>query len=101
VFAEVGRFAGSEMVPVASSAPRELAGMILRQDAHRALLLANLSPAPVEVDLEAFHDLQSVRRLTLENATEAARDPTGFHATANPRPPGHLPMPPYSIAAVQ
>jgi hypothetical protein len=101
VFAEVGRFAGSEMVPVASSAPRELAGMILRQEAHRALLLANLSPAPVAVDLEAFHDLQSVRQLTSETATEAARDPTGFHATANPRPPGHLPMPPYSIAALQ
>lgn len=57
VFAAVAGFAGGEVLPVNPLAPGSVAALALQGSPGRALLVANLEPRPVTIDVAAFPDL--------------------------------------------
>jgi hypothetical protein len=103
VLADVGEFAGGEIIPARSSAPLAVEGLILRVRGVEAILLANGTPAPQTVDLPGVSGAVRVRLLDTTTALDAMRAPeqfrtSGFELLADEVLT--LRLPPYAVARV-
>jgi hypothetical protein len=78
IFADVGDFAGGEVLPTQSSAPLRMNGLALRRDGRVRLLLANLSGEPQRVRLADLGEAVWVKALDETNAEQAMRSPEEF-----------------------
>jgi len=72
VFADVGEFQGGLVSPLKSSAPQRVVGMVLQSERHRALLCANLTAEPQQVQFACPPTLTHliVRQRTDTDGTE-------------------------------
>jgi hypothetical protein len=82
VFADVGEFAGGEVLPAQSSETLKVDGLVLRRDGRTRVLLANLTPEPQQVTLQNLGGSVRVRCLDETNAQEAMAAPEAFRAEA-------------------
>ena len=67
VFADVGEFAGGEVVPCTSSDPLTSCGLVLRKDARTRILLANLTPDERSIIIR--HPMRRARLRLLDETT--------------------------------
>jgi hypothetical protein len=82
VLADVGEFAGGEVLPTTSSSTLKVDGLALRKDGKTRVLLANLSPEPQHVIVSNLSQRVRVRHLDETNAEEAMRSPEDFRSQA-------------------
>jgi hypothetical protein len=80
VLADVGEFAGGEIVRAGSGDPLRVDGLALRKDGRTRVLLANLTAEPQRVDVENLASRVRVRFLDETNAEEAMQSAEGFRA---------------------
>lgn len=85
VLAEVGAFAGGEVLPSRSSNPLAVDGLILRKGDAQRVLLANLSAEPQLVTASGLGEYIYLHMLDAGNAEAAMTSPETFRAT-----PGRL-----------
>ena len=85
VLADVADFASAEVISVTSSDPLRVQALALRDDERMRVLLANVSDAPISVDLDLSGVTSaSMRRLDTDSAMAAATDPVNYRAAAQP-----------------
>ncbi len=90
VLADVGEFAGGEVLPVASSEPLRAVGFAFRREGRMRVLLANFTPRRTQVELHGLPLQVHVRPLDEENnAMEAMVEPERFRR--RPGPEEHAP----------
>jgi len=77
-FADVGEFAGGEVVPTRSSDTLEVDGLAVFRDGRTRVLLANMTDAPRQVVVEHLSDSVHVRSLDETNTLEAMCAPEAF-----------------------
>jgi hypothetical protein len=80
VLADVGEFAGSEVIPTKSSNTLKVDGLAIRKDGKMRLLIANLSRDVQQIAVQNLSQQVRVRRLNETNAEEAMRSPETFRA---------------------
>ena len=80
VLADVGEFAGGEVVPTNSDNTLKVDGIAFRKDGVTRVVLANLSPEPQRVSAENLGASVRVRHLNEANAREAMLSPEAFRA---------------------
>ena len=80
VLADVGEFAGGEVITSCSSDPLKVETLALRRDKRRALLLANLTDEPQRVDVRGFAKSVQIRLLDETNALAAMTEPEQFRS---------------------
>lgn len=100
VFAETAAFAGGEILPVTSTAPRSMAALALRRDSHRMLLVANLDARTQIVDLEDFPDLPSIRTLAIDTLETSVRDPERYRSSLRRRSKSTVELPAFGLASL-
>ena len=107
VFADIGAFAGGDVLASRSSRPLEVESLALRRGGRVRLLLANLTPDVRSVVVRLPTRPPAVRVVLLDGdvAPAAGRDPEGFRSTPPSRQelragPLRLCLPPYAIARV-
>lgn len=98
--AEFAGFAGAEILPWTSTAPRSVAALGLRHDCREVLLLANLESRPCTVDTGEVSGLPWVRILGVDEAESATPDPAGFRAFARQRAGSTVELPAFGIACL-
>jgi hypothetical protein len=82
VLADVGEFAGGEVVPTRSSQPLRVDGLALRKDGRLRVLIANLSAQPQQVTVHNLGQQVRLRTLDETNAQAAMQNPEEFRAQA-------------------
>lgn len=82
VLADVGEFAGGEVVPTRSSQPLHVDGLALRQEGRLRVLIANLSAEPQQVMVQNLGQQVRLRTLDETNAHAAMQNPEEFRAQA-------------------
>jgi hypothetical protein len=82
VLADVGEFAGGEVLPTTPSHSLKVDGLAVRKDGRTRVLLANLSPEPQHVTVTNLSQHVRVRHLDETNAEDAMRAPEEFRARA-------------------
>lgn len=105
VLADVGEFAGGQVIAAVSSEPLRLEGLALRRGAATRVLLASLIAAPQRVRVQHPGRYARVRLLDERNAEAAMRDPETFRAQAGQlvEAPGglaELDLLPYAVARI-
>jgi hypothetical protein len=80
VLADVGEFAGGEVVPISSGEPLQVEGFALRKGKRTRVLLANMRPEARRVTAELPAGEARVRTLDERSAEEAMRAPEAFRA---------------------
>ena len=80
VLADIGEFAGGEVITSHSSDSLKVESLALRHDGRRALLLANLTDDPQRVRVRPFAAAVDIRRLDEANARQSMTDPEKFRA---------------------
>ena len=80
VLADVGEFAGGEIVRTWSSDALKVDGLALRQDGRMRIIVANTSPAPQHVKVKGLSGRVRVRLLDETSAEEAMGAPEEFRA---------------------
>jgi hypothetical protein len=105
VLADVGEYAGGEVIPTKSSDALKVDGLALRKDGKVRVVLANLSPEPQQVSVHNLGPQVRVRKLDETNAEAATRSPEDFRAEAGETvgTPGatlELSLLPYAIARI-
>ncbi len=80
VFADAGAFAGGEVIPTITSDPLRLDGLALRKGDRTRVLVANLTPEPLQITLHNLDARVRLRRLDEGNAEEAMRWPERYRA---------------------
>ena len=80
VLADVGEFAGGEVITSHSSDSLKVESLALRHDGRRTMLLANLTDGPQRVRVGSFAAAIDIRRLDETNARQAMMDPEHFRA---------------------
>jgi hypothetical protein len=107
VFADVGEFAGGNVIASRSDAPLRVDGMVLQRGGRGCVLLANMRPEPQELRLvgHGLGEHVRVRRLDEENAEQAMRQPEAFRhergkLLAAPRDELRLSLRPYAYVRV-
>jgi hypothetical protein len=80
VLADIGEFAEGGLQPARSSAPLAVDGLILVQEERVRVLLANFTPEPQQVTVDAGLGEAMVRLLDAANAEAAMTDPEAFCA---------------------
>ena len=107
VFADVAEFKGAQVLTSRSTNPLALEGLALAKDGRTRVLVANLTPefTPVRIDLGAGTRFLRVKKLTVDNADAAMREPERFR-----RDPGllcetgggalELSLAPYALARI-
>ena len=105
VLADVGEFAGSEVVPVTSSDELKMEGLALRKHGKLCLLVANLSSEAHQITVEHLPLHVRVRCLDETNAEEAMRSPESWRSRAGRLTPTsagalELSLLPYAIARI-
>jgi hypothetical protein len=84
---------------------RAAAVMLASSQGHRRLLLANLTPAPLDVSLQPWEGYASVRTLDETNVIQAMYEPDAFRAEAGSLHEAHdneldLHLLPYAVARI-
>ena len=100
VFADVGEFAGAEVLPLRSSEPLAVVGLALRQGERTRLLLTNLTAQPQVVRLPGLPDRVQIYRLDAENFSDATTAPANYRKmgqTMFVEEAAPLRLPPYSV----
>jgi hypothetical protein len=82
VLADVGEFAGGEVISTQSSDRLKVDGLGIRQAGRTRLVLANLSPEPQDITVQNIGDPVQVRLLDETNAPAALESPETFRAEA-------------------
>jgi hypothetical protein len=82
VLADVGEFAGGEVIPTRSSHPLRVDGLALRQGNRMRVLLANLSADPQQVTVHNLGEQVRLRYLDETNAEAAMQAPEEFRVQA-------------------
>jgi hypothetical protein len=105
VLADVGEFAGGEVIPSTSTQPLLLDGLALRKGAATRVILASLIAAPQRVHFQHGGHAVFIRILDERNAEAAIREPESFRAQASQRldtPDGSITLEllPYAIARI-
>jgi hypothetical protein len=80
VFADVGKFAGGQVMACASSDPLSVDGLWLTKDGRTRALLANLTAQPQRVILRGLGERVTVRILDETTTIEAMQSPEAFRA---------------------
>ena len=80
ILADVGDFAGGEVLVSKSSNPLKVEGIALHKNGKTRTLLANLTPDPQRVNVENLTGTVRVRHLNETNAHDAMASPETFHA---------------------
>ena len=80
VLADVGEFAGGEVLPLTSSDILKVDGLALRKDGKTRLILANMTPEPQPVTIQFIGEHATLRQLDETNAEEAMRSPETYRA---------------------
>ena len=80
VLADVGEFAGGEILPSVSSDPLRLDGLVVRREDRTRIIVANLNPDPQQVIVANLEKRVQVRRLDETNVVEAMQDPEAFRS---------------------
>jgi hypothetical protein len=85
VLADVGEFAGAEILGVACDDELKLCGLALRRDSAIRVLVASLSAQmqSVEMQVQTQHTTFELRVLDENNALDAMQNPENFRAQAN------------------
>ena len=83
VLADVGEFAGGEILPSKSSDTLKIEGLALHKDGKTRVLLANLTPDSQRVSVGNLAATVRVRHLDETNAQAAMTSPDAFRAEAN------------------
>ena len=105
VLADIGEFAGGEVLPVRSGAPLRVDGLALRRGGRRRVLLANLGPRPARVAIHGLRGPLRLRLLDEATARAAMEDPEAFRAVAGASAEAgaegyELHLPPYAVARI-
>ena len=104
VLADVGAFAGGEVIPARSADPLAVDGLLLRKGDDLLGLVANLTPEAQAVALHGLPERVNVRVLDAACAEEAMRAPEAFrtHGALQVAAGGRLDLalPPYAVARV-
>jgi D-apionolactonase len=103
--ADVGDFAGGEVIPLQSSDPLRVDGLLLQKDDQRRLLLANLRADPQTVTVEGLGAQVKLRVLDETNVEEAMQSPETFRrqageAIATARGTLEVTLLPYAVARI-
>ena len=85
VLADVGDFAGGEIMLSTSSNPLALEGIAIKKGGRRRIILANLSLSPLEIKVKDLAENVLVRHLNETNIQSAKRNPEGFRAELGQR----------------
>jgi len=85
VLADVGDFAGGEIMLSTSSNPLALEGIAIKKGGRRRIILANLSLSPLEVKVKDLAENVLVRHLNETNIQAAKKNPEGFRAELGQR----------------
>lgn len=80
--ADIGGFAGGEVVTSQSSAPLVIDGIVLRKGDNMRVIMANFGPLAQRVMLEGLMGEISTLSLDETNAESAMREPEGYRAQA-------------------
>ncbi len=80
ILADVGDFAGGEVLVSKSSDPLKVEGVALHKNGRTRTLLANLTPEPQQVNVQNLTDTVQVRHLNETNAQTAMASPETFRA---------------------
>ena len=80
ILADVGDFAGGEVLLSKSSDSLKVEGIALRKNDKTRILLANLTPDPQGINLENLTETVRVRHLNETNAQAAMASPEAFRA---------------------
>ncbi len=100
VFADVGEFAGAEVLSLRSSKSLAVVGLALRQGERTRLLLTNLTAQPQVVRLPGLPDRVQIYRLDAENFSDATTAPANYRKmgqTMFVEEAAPLRLPPYSV----
>jgi hypothetical protein len=105
VLADMGEFAGGEVLPSRSSNPLAVDGLILRKGNARRVLLANLTDESQLVQLHGLGTFVYLRNLSADNASQAMMDPETFRTQPGvlQRPNNgqlELTLSPYALARI-
>ena len=105
VLADIGEFAGGQVIPSESSEPLQAEGLALRKGAATRIVLASLIPTRQHVRIQHGGRRARVRLLDERNAEAAMRDPAAFRAQVGelldtPDGSNALELLPYAIACV-
>jgi len=82
VLADVGDFAAGQVIPIQSSDPLRVDGLLLQKEGHQRLLLANLRADPQTVTVEGLSALVKLRVLDETNVEAAMQSPETFRNQA-------------------
>ncbi len=80
LLADVGEFAGGEVVQSKSSEPLKVEGLVLQKAGHRRVLLANFTGQAQWVTLTGLTGNATLRRLDGENVVQAMLEPKAYRA---------------------
>ncbi|MFC1976295.1 hypothetical protein ACFLXQ_07840 [Chloroflexota bacterium] len=78
VLADVGEFAGGEVIPTTSSNTLQVDGLAIHKDGKTRLILANLNAEPQQVAVQNLAEQVRVRYLDELNVEEAMQSPEEF-----------------------
>lgn len=78
VLADIGEFAGGEMIPVRSSRPLQVDGLAVTRDGKLRIIVANLTNMTQRVKLDGVPASVVLKRLDETNAERAMRAPEEF-----------------------
>ena len=100
VLADVGEFAGGEVVRTETGDSLNVATLCLRAGQRRRLLLANLSTEPRRIWLQNFDGIVLARTLDASNRLNAMTAPEVFRARSSPFHGPELKLAPHGIATL-
>jgi hypothetical protein len=105
VLADVGEFAGGEVIPTQSSNILKVDGLALRKQDQTRIILANLSAEPQQMTVQNLGEQASVRYLDETNVEAAMQSPEEFRAqTSNLQQTSagtlQLQLRPYALARI-
>ena len=83
VLADVGEFAGGDVLPTRTTAPLTAEAFAVRRDGHTRILVANLTAEPQTVTVQGVEPSARVRVLDKTNAEAAMTSPETFRAQAS------------------
>jgi hypothetical protein len=80
VLADIGEFAGGEIVVSRSSDPLKVEGLVMQKADRQRVMLANMTAKPRTVIVKHWKSIASLKRLNETNAELAMREPEKFRA---------------------
>lgn len=100
VLADIGDFAGGEVVATDSGRPLELVSLLLRKGGRRRLMLANLTPSPQQARLPMPRSTVISRVLDSTTVHAAKTRPEAFRACLTPWHGPFLVLAPHALVTM-